>query len=368
MQFPIQTGNETAQADALNYLLSGPSGLGQDFNGYEQWTPGWLTGNFRTPYTEISINGDCTGVSGEFTIIAIATFDTNSLVVGMTVSGFGVAVGAVITAIGVTDPSLGTIITLDLANTADIDNDLTFSPNPTPKIYVAPIALSTSEWLGPYTWKYTFAAPEPAPPFALGNNITVTGVTPSDYDGTFGQIGVVECTTTYVIAQAREAYPDPGPGTGGTVEIFQTSTAPTVYALSTDCNSKVVVTGGTDRIFISAQLTNTISYEATTASNLNYAVAINRYIGFPNSNPVNPGFLFDFDKLIAKKVYSYSALNGTGVLPAVEIIFSTFPDANISPGYYWYIMDVSFQRTSGDIQVTQSTLGLRSMSTQVVKQ
>jgi len=468
MQFPIQTDNETSQADALNYLLSGPSGLGQDFNGYAAWPPGWLTGNFRTPYTQISINGDCTGVSGEYTITAIATFNTNGLVVGMTVTGYGITPGTVIVNIGATDPTAGTIITLDQPNTDDISNDLTFNPNPTPTIYVAPIALSTSEWLDPYTWKYTFATPKAQPPFALGNNITVRDVatsnssatrftfsgtkaalgsttvysgiipttntgsgtglevdvtlypsgsdpydvvtnttvdvvvggagyavgdtltvlgtdlggtspandliltvlhTSSDYDGNFSPIGVVECTTTYVIAQTSTGYPDPGPGTGGTVEIYWTSDAPTVYALSTDCNSKITVTGGTDRVFISAQLNNTISYSATTPTDLNYAVAINRYRGEPNTNPVNPGFGFVLDKLISKKVYQYSGLDGTGTLPEVETIFSTFPDSNIAPGYYWYILDVSFQRTNdGDLEVTQSTLGLRSMSTQVVKQ
>jgi hypothetical protein len=467
MQFPIQTGNDTAQADALNYLLSGPSGLGQDFQGYQQWTTGWLTSNFRTPYTVLSYDTVCTGVSGELTIVANASFDTNALVAGMTVSGYGVASGAVIVSIG-TPTTEGTTITLDLANTDDIDNDLQFTPAIIPQIYVAPIPLGTSTLLDPYTWKFEFAAPEAAPPFVRGNNIFVAGVTSaydpansfsksgtkaalgsdttytnivpttttgsgsglvldikllasgattysgsntittvvqggtgyvvgdtltvsgssiggttptnnltltvtaitSIYDGDYSPIGVTECTTTYVIAKTSAAYSVLGPGSGGTVTLYQTSDAPTVYALSTDCNSKITVAGGTDRVFIAAQLINSIKYTATTPTDLNYGVAINRYRGFPNDNPVNPGFFFQPDKLIAKKVYQYSGLVGVDqTLPEVETIFSNFPDTDIAPGYYWYILDVSFQRTNGgDLEVTQSTLGLRSMSTQVVKQ
>ena len=368
MQFPVQTGNDTAVADALNYLLSGPSGLGQDFQGYEQWTPGWLTSNFRTPYTALSYNGVCVGTNGEYTVVADANFNTNVLVAGMTVTGYGVGVGAVIVSIG-TPTTEGTTITLDLPNTDDVDNDLTFSPAVIPQIYVAPIALGTSTLLDPYTWRFEFASAQAAPPFVRGNNIIVAGVTPSDYDGEYSPIGVTECTTTYVIAKTSEAYTVPGPGSGGTVTLYQTSTAPKVFALSTDCNSKITVSGGNDRVFIAAQLNNTLSYTATTPTDLNYAVAINRYKGFPNTNPVNPGYFFQLDKLIAKKVYQYSGLTGTGTLAEVETIFSNFPDSNITPGYYWYIMDVSFQRTNGgDLEVTQSTLGLRSMSTQVVKQ
>ena len=84
---------------------------------------------------------------------------------------------------------------------------------------------------------------------------------------------------------------------------------------------------------------------------------------------MNPGFLFDFDKRVAEKIYTYGLLVGPG--PGTinqETVFGTFVDADIPPGYYWYILDVSFQDLGSDLQVTQSKLTLRSMSTQVVKQ
>jgi hypothetical protein len=171
------------------------------------------------------------------------------------------------------------------------------------------------------------------------------------------------------VVKINNSYANVGSATGGFIEYYSTSTTPSVYALSTDCNSKINVTGPTDRVFISAQLNADITYTATTSSDMWYTVVINRYTGYPNNDVNNPGFYFANPQRISKKTYKYTGLNGTGTLPTVETIFSNFPDSNISQGYYWYIMDVSFQvQNAGDLQVTDCKFGLRSMSTQVVKQ
>lgn len=363
MTYPIEDINSQLAIDGLNYVLSGPSGLGQDFAGFSTYSPGYLTSNFRVPYSVQSITKLAAGVNGASTITVVG--GTNGILVGQTVTGPGIGTNATVTA--VSDP----VITLSVANTADIyDYYVIFTPPVLPRLYVAPISLSTSEWLDPYTWKFNFATPEPTPPFVVGNNITVNGVTPGDYDGGYSPIGVVECTTTYVIARTRTGYPDPGPGSGGTVDLYNTTIYPSEYPLSTDCNARVTVTGGTDRVFISAQLNNEITWQidGVIVSDLIYTVSINRYRGEPNDNPVNPGYVFDFDKRVAEKTYIYS-LTGPG--PDTidqETVFSTFVDADIPPGYYWYILDISFQSYISQVQVTQSKMGLRSITTQVVKQ
>ena len=289
MTYPIEDINSQLAVDGLNYLLSGPSGLGQDFNGFASYQPGWLTGNFRTPYTDAT-----------------------------------------------------------LVN-----------------VYVAPISLGTSELLDPYTWKMTFASTQASVPFVPGQGIYVSGVTPSDYDGFYNPIGVVECTTDYVIARTSNPYTVPGPGTGGYVLYTVTNSG---ILNSTDCNSKITVTGGTDRVFITAQLNNAISYNFGVPSNLTYLVQINRYIGEPNSDPVNPGYIFNFDKTVSQRVYTYTGLTGPDTINQ-ETIFSTLFDSGIPPGYYWYILEVQFDSDDGGfLQVTSSELGLRSMTTQVVKQ
>ena len=286
-QFPVEAADTEGILDGLNYLLSGPGGLGQDFGGFGSFDIKYLTGNFRVPYS--------------------STIPVN--------------------------------------------------------LYVAPIALGTSTQLSGDTFEYEFAVPQASAPFVQGQTVVIAGVTDSYYDGTYDKIGVVQCTTTSVIVRSVGQFlPIQPPSTGGTATVSSMDELE-----STDCNVKVVITGGTDRVFISSQLNAIISYAATVASDLTVTVQINRYVGFPNTDPVNPGFLFNFDETVSQRQYQYTGLTGTGNLP-LEAIFSTFPDANILPGYYWYLQEFLFEQTGGDLQVTQCALGLRSTTAQVVKQ
>ena len=276
--------------EGLDYLLSGPAGLGQNFQGFSAYLPGYVTGNFRVPY------------------------------------GSTVAV----------------------------------------PLYVAPILLSTSEVLAPgNTWKLTFTSAQPSPPFSLGSPIVVAGSADPFYDGSYAPIGVIECTTTYVIARTRGFFPGYPSTTGGNVRF----TVIDEGVVSTDCNARVTVNGGTDRVFISAQLNNIISYTGTVSSDLTYTVAVNRYPGFQNNDPVNPDYIFPSPPVtVAQKVYSggaYSGLTGSGTIDQ-ETIFSTIVDAP-TIGYYWYILEIRFDRSGGDLEITQCETGLRSLSAQVVK-
>lgn len=288
-QYPINNPDDVL--DGLNYLLSGPSGLGQNFQGFSAYTTAYLTGNYRSPFTQTTI-----------------------------------------------------------AN-----------------LYVPPIALSDAELLDPYTWKFTFSSAQPSAPFALGSPIYVTGVNPSDYDGQYSPVGVIECTTTYVIARTQSPYTAGPYVSGGTVEFNATTVAATEpFYNSTDCNARVTINGGTDRVFITAQLNNIISYDTATGGNLTYGVYLNRYYAVPNDDPVNPDFKFLFDKTISQKIYSYTGLSGTGSLAEVETIFATVIDQP-PPNYYWYILEVAYD-TNTDVYVTTSEFGLRCLSAQVVKQ
>lgn len=298
-QYPINDDNSVQ--DAVNYLLSGPAGLGQYFSGFSAYTPAYLTGNYRPPFTQ----------------------PTSS------------------------------------------------------NLYVAPITLNTSELLDSRTFKFTFSSTQSTVPFSLGAPIVVNGTSnPTLYDGNYGPIGVVACTTSYVICRTNGSYSG-SPATGGTVSYSSTTvnTDPTLLSyISTDCNAKVVVNGNTDRVFISAQLNNIISFTSPTDSNFNYTVTINRYIGYPNNDPTNPEYIFVPDDtngkspIVSQKTYYYFVLNDSvNPLDNVETIFSTVIDVP-SSGYYWYIMEVSFNTVLGNLEVTSSELQLRSLSAQVVKQ
>ena len=285
-KFPI-TSNDSRQsiADALNYTLSGPSGLGQNFKGFSSSTPASLTGNFRPPFTQ-------TGIAN---------------------------------------------------------------------LFVAPITLSTSEWVDGRTFKMTFATTQSSPPFALGNNLDQTGTDIGFYNGSWGNIGVVECTTTYVIVRTQQSYPNPGTGTGGTIEYNRNG-----VFLSTDCNAKVTVDSGTARVFVSGQIDLTLGYEASGSSDLAVVIEIDRYFGFTNNDPTNPDYIFIPSGTVAQKIYTFESLTGTGSIP-VETIFSTLIDQP-KPAYYWYILEVEFTSTGGNAGPTSCEFGLRSLAAQVVKE
>lgn len=297
-KFPVELDDDEGQSDAINYLLSGPAGLGQNFAGFSSYTPGYLTGNFRLPYTQEG-----------------------------------------------------------LAN-----------------LQVDPINVATTEMLDARTIKLTFSGyVGTEPPFQLGNGLSVDSLG-LDYDAYINdyatQIGVVECTTTYVIVRLRKILPQLSPSTGGTVEYFTTG----YFDNSTDCNARVVVNGATDRVFITAQLDNLISYKVIGLSppyTFEYYIAVNRYVGVPNNDPVNPDFTFDFDKTVAEKTYSFPGLTVDGTLPLVETVFATIIDTPVI-GYYWYILEVGFRGggTSNRqyMRVSSSELRLRCLSAQVVKE
>lgn len=291
-KFPVELSDSEGITDAVNYLLSGPGGLGQNFEGFSAYLPGYLTGNFRRPYGQ-----------------------------------------------------------------------------PTPALlYVAPIACSSAVQIDDRTFQYNFSSTQPAPPFQNGNNIAGDSWTNGFYNGGQGQIGVVKCTTTYVIFRTTGSYPGIGDDLAGG-NVYWNATQDSggdPIAISTDCNARVTVSGGTDRVFISGQLCNVISYESSTGGDLTYTVQINRYFGSLNFDPVNPDYIFDFDATISSKVYTQTGITGTGTLPEIETTFSTVIDKP-APGYYWYILEVTFD-TTGDLIVNEAEFGLRSLSAQVVKQ
>jgi hypothetical protein len=290
-QFPIV--DRTGIIEGLNYVLSGPTSLGQGFvwfnsNGLEQWD---LTGNFRLPFSQISYN----------------------------------------------DPHVPGI-----------------------NLYVAPIALSTSEMLDEYTWKYTFAAAQPTAPFINGQNVEVNGVADSWYDGTYTPIGVVDCTTTYVIVKTSNAYAIHAPSTGGTVALYSMD-----YAISTDCNGRATINGNSDVVAISNQVNFELFADPAYTGSYYCQVAINRYHGEPNNNPTNPDYVFVLDKTIAFKEYLIPTTL-TSHTQELESIFTSIIDQP-GPGYFWYIVELKFIDNSGGNIVTNCILKQRSFSAQVLK-
>jgi hypothetical protein len=85
----------------------------------------------------------------------------------------------------------------------------------------------------------------------------------------------------------------------------------------TDLQSRVGVTGGTDRVLLSAQLNNTYTYTTTADCTLQYTVFINRYRAQQNTNTTYDDFLFFFDKTVASQAYTSTLLTSQDGLVAV---------------------------------------------------
>jgi len=288
--YPIEIGDQQGIVDAVNYVASGPSGLGQYNVGFNKSTPGYVTGNFRLPY-----NSD----------------------------------------------------TIEL-------------------MYVDPIALGDSTWLDDFTWKHEFATPQLLPPFAIGNNITVSGVTPSDYDGTYSRIGVVYCDENYVIARAVSPYPNPGVvGTGGTVSLAAVAydfpgTEDDPITLSTDCNGILSVVGPEDFVNLSAQVNcennlgiNIDVYEP----GINFGVMevstqLNRYKAYNNGTTAKPEYFYEFDATVAEQRKSVPLGNGIGYIISLSIDASSGTKVDTTPnGFYTTLAPFQISTTGSGVNL-----------------
>ena len=375
-KFPLEYNDQDSQAavDAINYVLSGPSGLGQNFAGISGYNTVYLTGNYQSPFTSNSVSINSLGGNGTTSL----TVDTTSGIdVGNYVFGPGIGTGAQVTNINATTK----IVTLSVANTNSVSGLITFSPVQTAELYVAPITITSIIWLSPFAIKINFTA-QPNPPFALGNNVTVSGATPTIYNQTYNGAGVVECGTNYAIVRHNNYIANPGSGSGGTVSYSNTLQPPSGSALpppnnwtSTDCIGNGTVSSPTDRVFISGQLDQLITYTATATSDLRISVAINRYKITTNTNVGNiaaPTIVYVFDETVAERNYIRTGLTAGGpvALPSnIETIFATFIDQP-PIGYYQYRLEVLFRVTNptGALQVNESKVDVRTLALQVVKQ
>lgn len=368
-KFPVEVGDPEGIVDAVNYALSGPAGLGQNFGGVNYSQPAWLTGNFRPPFTRLPVstlgNGADTGTS-------ITVITPTGIQAGQYVFGTGIGVNALVDNTYVIG---STTVPLTVANSGPVSGTINFYDTVPDNLYVAPISLSTAQWIDEYTRKFTFTAAQPSPPFLPGNSVTVAGVSIAGYNERFIGPGVVECTTNYVTVKSATPQGSLAAGAGGTVGYFNTLQAPAVGVnaaaetyLKTDCSTRLTVTSPTDRVFINATLDNTIYYTASAASDIQYTVLVNRYLAVSNNDTTNPDYIYSFQDTVAERAYTTSVGIGSGSFN-FDTIFGSVIDTP-GPGFYLYRLDVQFRiiNTGGAAQITRSELRNRNLTGQVVKQ
>jgi hypothetical protein len=298
-QFPVVS--QEGVLEAVNYLASGPAGLGQNFDGFSAYQPAYLTGTYRQPFS------------------------------------------------------------------------VSTSTSAPPNWFVAPISISNIIYkddgiTNAQSLEWVFATPQAVPPFQNGWTLTGAGWDPaSNYNGDDGT--VVSCSTTSVTTQFSKAYAWDPVVTYGTLEFeaYLNGAKTKSIPVSTDANARVTVTGPTERVFVSSQLALTSGYTCSTTSTFSVSVQINRYSGEINTDPAKNDYLFNFDATVSEQSQTYSVGPGSGTVNTGQNIFTTVIDQP-SFGYYWYIAEVVWTPLTGDAVAKLQTVGLRSLTAQVIKQ
>lgn len=213
-RYPVSGGDDLSQS--LNYLLSGPASSGQNFEGTaEVGLPALVRPNQIFPEAQTYLTGQQVAPT---TVNRYTGFPAGTLYYPQWVTLPG---GLAITNITPVAPT-GKLITVDFSTATGV--------------------LNASE-----------------APFCQGQVVTITGVTPSAYDGVYT---VVDCgetdfgalpTTLTLQAAAPQTWPTYT--SGGALTINSDFTGLQTQIFSLGLAASVNVTGPTDRVFISTQLT-----------------------------------------------------------------------------------------------------------------
>mgnify|MGYP006279868405 CR=1 FL=1 len=394
-QYPVE--DTAGLFEAVNYLLSGPSGLGQNFNGFSAYQPAYVTGTFRQPFTVSTSTSPIppTMYSPPVNITSItplevntATNETRFIQINFAPQSYiPFSPGDTIVIDGVIDnysgvPS-GSKLTRSgnkpaLASTSTFTNVIptvitgTGSTGTKLDIVLQPTAATTYN-----STNTNISVQYSGTGFLPGDQLKVIGTdiggaTPADdltltldsvssfYDDTYTR-AVLTGSTSSLIVQTISSYEWPTYISSGTIAKNNA-----VGYVSTDCNARVTVQGPTELVFISSQCTLDFSYTCSTASTWAVLVSINRYRGYKPTEVGASDYVFEFDAHISEQSHSFSSTS-TGTASAGQNIFTTVLDQP-SFGYYWYITEISFIPQTGDVKPNVFTVGLRSMTAQVIKQ
>jgi hypothetical protein len=308
-KYPVDTGDEEGIVDAVNYLLSGPAGLGQNFDGYSAYKSVYLRPSSRQPWT------------------------------------LPITVG---------DPPTAQPLDPSIYIALPISNITTVGGNPSQFFTV------------------TFTTPQATALFQFGDRLDISGVIETGGPTSFNDISfcVFSCTTTEVVLGYNGDFPSKTWATyvsGGTIGRNYTN-----YPLETDANARVSVQGGTDRVFINGQINLSWDYTCNTNTTYGVRVSIVRLTGFPSTTPGSAEYLFADTILVTEKITPRTVTVGSGT-DALETIFTSVLDGpNLNFGYYWYILRIQFDvagtAPAYDVDIGRVTLGLRSLTAQAVKE
>jgi len=368
-QYPLD--NPDKLVDAVNYLLSGPTGLGQNFEG-------------------VSAVGLDPVISENLYYIEVQTYLTGMPLPGQeTFRTFAEQPGTVDYPADPADPNLyypiwntlqGGLLITAITPVIATGRDITVTVT-----------------LGTYV-------NESQMPFTDNQQIVISGVTPSSYNGTYTVVNfdpndIPNANVVTLRSPTEQTWATYT--SGGAVKINDNFTGTTTQRFFTGDQAVVSVTGPTDRVFVSSQMNDLIVYSYTDYSGIaNYTpklqLEINRYKAIEkstlpdvgagalyspatNTQGVYNGYLWQFDKNIVSVASVIGATNSGGQVDANnlgDVIYNNIID-NPGIGLYLYAFQINLIDNAirnGDnptddtvLLVGASTTGVRSFTAQVIK-
>lgn len=367
-QYPLDT--KTDLVEAVNYLLSGPGSLGQNFQG-------------------ISAVGIDPVISSDLYYIPLQTYLT-----GMPITTAG----------GIADASYGTVnYAADPLDPNKYYPNWNTLPSEFPITAITPVTATGHKITITVTFGTTGVADQSQLPFTDDQQVVLSGVTPSSYDGTYTVVNydANDLTNGNIVTLYSEAEQTWATYTsGGQATINDDFTGFKKQRFFTGNQAVVSVSGPSDRVFVSSQMNDLIVYTYTKYVGLaNYVpklqLEINRYKAIEATtlpdvgtqaiyssatdlSGVYAGFNWSFDaNIVSVAEYAGAGSSGSQIDPNSlgNVIFNNVID-NPGIGVYLYAFQITMNayregNTLGDdavLLVGASTTGVRSFTAQVIKQ
>ena len=281
-KYPVEQGDQEGIVDAVNYLLSGPSGLGQNYAGFSSYTRSYIRPTTLQPFILPITTTLDPGWTFEWTI-------TNITVVGGNPSQFiEVSFTPYLPAVTLTDPPFqyGDRLLVSGVNPGFYDDRYTVISSTTTSV-----VLSVSKQ---YTW----------PAYVSGGSLIRD----------FIDVAVsTDCNARVTVF-------------GPTDRVFVSA------QIQFDLN-------GYDNRAVTAPPTSL-------PSQFDFVIQINRYTGSPTVSTNDNDFVFSNPSTIAETIIpvntnSSNTGNIVGITTGTEI-FTTILDSP-SFGFYWYILELTFK-------------------------
>lgn len=372
-QYPLN--NTSDLVEAVNYLLSGPTSIGQNFQGVSA---------VANPANDIT----STYKYDMFTNAMAAPFTTNSTVTGNNIIPSNITYWPQLSSIDyyATTPPGITVPNIVINNITAVSNDVIEVDVTVNPIYIdAPLTTNT---------EFIFTKDGSHSPLSLNQKVTISGVTPSVYNGDY-RVGSIE------------NYPGPFPGPIQLVRLDGVQTWTTYTSggqiswqqqnVVTDLFAAVTVTGPTDRVFVTCQApikgyvyNPNFLYLDVGLPPVTYNLKINRYRAIkkttlPNGAEPFPyiynGYVWEYDSTLVDVPYNLFA-NADQVEDGYTYFkpeIPTFNNVIDNPGigYFLYTFEVYFDNqynlpydpSSPNIQpIVMATYGFRSFTAQVIKE